>query len=221
MGKITTLGLTLIAAIMTIPAVHAQRAGSQPQVPISYGMWQRLQNNAAALSQLGAGLPPVAAEPGPLPAPPLRAPPGSPPSVFSPEQAPIGAWTNLANTQSGGPYNLSNPLLLTDGTVIVHRTDNITWWKLTPDINGSYVNGTWSQIASLPIIGGTQYDPKFFASAVLPDGRAIIEGGEYNNGASVWTNLGAIYDPIANTWTAVTAPSGWAQIGDAQSVVLS
>jgi len=142
-------------------------------------------------------------------------------TAIRPGQAPVGTWSNLANTQNGGPYNLSNPLLLTDGTVIVHRTDNPSWWKLTPDINGSYTNGTWSQIASLPVINSVQYDPKFFASAVLPDGRVIIEGGEYNNGADAWTNLGAIYDPVANTWTAVTPPSGWAQIGDAQSVILA
>jgi hypothetical protein len=66
-----------------------------------------------------------------------------------------------------------------------------------------------------------QYDPKFFASAVLPDGRVIIEGGEYNNGKDAWTTLGAIYDPIANTWTSVSPPAGWTYIGDAQSLVLA
>ena len=24
------------------------------------------------------------------------------------------------------------------------------WWVLTPDIKGSYINGTWSQIAPMP-----------------------------------------------------------------------
>jgi hypothetical protein len=82
----------------------------------------------------------------------------------------------------------------------------------------AYVAGTWSQIASLP----AGYTPRFFSSAVLPDGRVIIEGGEYNTGCSaVWTNKGAIYDPLANTWTSVTPPSGWAQIGDSQSTVLA
>ena len=53
----------------------------------------------------------------------------------------------------------------------------------------------------------SSYGPLYFASAVLPDGRYIIEGGEYNNGNDAWTKLGAIYDPVANTWTSVTPPS--------------
>ena len=66
------------------------------------------------------------------------------------------------------------------------------------------------------------YVPRFFSSAVLPDGRVIAEGGEYNTGCTeAWTNLGAIYDPLINTWTAITPPSGWSNIGDAQSAVLA
>jgi hypothetical protein len=89
--------------------------------------------------------------------------------------------------------------------------------RLTPDNSGSYVNGTWSSIASLP----TGYGPLYYASAVLPDGRVIINGGEYNSCVQDWTNKGAIYDPIANSWSSVAAPSGWSTIGDAQSVVLA
>ena len=64
--------------------------------------------------------------------------------------------------------------------------------------------------------------PLYFASAVLPDGRVIIEGGQYNGNLSagpVWTSLGAIYDPIANTWTSVSPPSGtgWTNTGPAGS----
>jgi hypothetical protein len=56
---------------------------------------------------------------------------------------------------------------------------------------------------------------------VLPDGRVIIEGGEYNNLTPVWTNLGAIYDPVADTWTSVAPPAGWNNIGDAPASVLA
>ena len=53
--------------------------------------------------------------------------------------------------------------LLTDGTVMAQGDNCSDWWKLTPDINGSYQNGTWSQLASLP----SGYVPLYFASAVL------------------------------------------------------
>ncbi len=131
-----------------------------------------------------------------------------------------------------------NPLLLTDGTVIVSDCGWFgNWYKLTPDITGSYANGTWTQIATMPVINGVQYAPLGNASAVLPDGRVIVMGGEYNwlgniysNRDPVWTSLGAIYDPVANTWTPVSPPAGagWTGtdgvgggIGDAQSTVLA
>jgi hypothetical protein len=128
-------------------------------------------------------------------------------------------WIPLVN-QPNPILGLSNPLLLTDGTVIAHEACGSTWWRLRPDPFGSYVNGTWKRIASLP----TGYAPLYFGSAVLADGRVIMEGGEYNfNGQScnpVWTNQGAIYDPKTNVWTSVKPPTGWKTIGDAQSVVL-
>src|SRR5215470_16487078 len=61
------------------------------------------------------------------------------------------------------------PMLLTDGGVIVR---NVNWqqfhanervFKLIPDVNGSYLNGTWSEIASMP------YIPIADAQAVLAD----------------------------------------------------
>lgn len=115
------------------------------------------------------------------------------------------------------PVAITVPMLLRDGTVIAQQVSTQNWYKLTPDVNGSYVNGTWSQIASMP----STYGPLYYGSAVLPDGRVIVQGGEYNFGQAVWTNLGAIYDPLANTWQNVPPPAGWANIGDAQSVVLA
>jgi hypothetical protein len=106
--------------------------------------------------------------------------------------------------------------LLTDGTVIVQGNNESDWAKLTPDNKGSYVNGTWKTIASLP----AGYVPDAFASAVLPDGRVIIEGGEYNNNQFAFTNLGAVYDPVKDTWTKQKPPKGWGFIGDSPSAVL-
>jgi len=112
--------------------------------------------------------------------------------------------------------------LLTDGTVLIHEEQDPNpqnWFKLTPDNTGSYVNGTVKPIAKT----SAAYGPLFFGSVVLPDGRYIVEGGEYNNNCSggCWTNLGAIYDPVKNKWTPVNAPAGWANIGDAQAILLT
>ncbi|MGA8575411.1 MAG: hypothetical protein WB609_06930, partial [Candidatus Cybelea sp.] len=107
--------------------------------------------------------------------------------------------------------------LMTDGTVLVFDYCGTNVYKLTPDKTGSYVTGTWTQLASLP----SSYAPLYFASAVLPDGKLIINGGEYNFCSGTETTLGAIYDPVGNTWTSVSPPSGWSRIGDAQSVVLA
>lgn len=127
--------------------------------------------------------------------------------------ASVPTWQPLLNP---APFSAGVSLLLTDGTLMVQDFGTSNWWRLTPDQTGSYRNGTWSQRAAMP----AGYAPLYFASAVLPDGRVIVEGGEYINFTAVWSNLGAIYDPVADSWTAVAPPAGWTSIGDAQSVVL-
>jgi hypothetical protein len=127
-------------------------------------------------------------------------------------------WTPL-NHQPG--VNLGVMLQLRDGRILAHEEQNgnpRNWWILTPDSTGSYVNGTWSSGGQLP----SNYAPFYFSSQVLLDGkRVIIEGGEYNFGQAVWTNLGAILDISTLTWAANGHPDGWGNIGDAQSVILA
>jgi hypothetical protein len=124
-------------------------------------------------------------------------------------------WTPLTHQPS---FSASVALLLTDGTVMVQAYESGVWWRLTPDNTGSYINGTWTQLASLP----NGYTPLFFASAVLPDGRVVVEGGEYNGGSTaVNSTLGAIYNPATNTWVSITPPVGVTHIGDASSVILA
>ena len=137
-------------------------------------------------------------------------------------------WQQINNPP---PFNPGAMLLLTDGSILVHSEPNCatclppfdysSWYKFTPDINGSYVNGTWTKLATPP----NGYAPLYFSSAVLPDGRVLVEGGEYNNPQSpvasgAWTTQGAIYDPVADAWTSVAPPNGWSTIGDAQSAIL-
>jgi hypothetical protein len=130
-------------------------------------------------------------------------------------------WTPLENPP---PFGTPGTMLLeSDGTVLVHDEpdNNVTggsneWWKLTPAPDGSYIDGTWSQIASM----SAAYSPLYFASAILPDGRMIVEGGEYIGENAVWSNEGAIYNPVTNSWRSVAPPRGWTNMGDAASDVL-
>ncbi|HEV7676687.1 MAG TPA: kelch repeat-containing protein [Candidatus Angelobacter sp.] len=126
-------------------------------------------------------------------------------------------WTPLIHQP---PFQAGTALLLTDGTVMTQQMSGGfgtgQWWKLTPDNTGSYINGTWSQLATMP----SSHAPLYYASAVLPDGRVVIAGGEYNGTAQSETNLSAIYSPATNSWTSIAPPSGIAQIGDASSVIL-
>ena len=124
-------------------------------------------------------------------------------------------WQNLKHPPT---FLTDTAVLLTDGTVMVHEICSSNWHRLTPNNKGSYVNGTWSSVASMP----SSYAPLYFASQVLPDGKVLVEGGEYNdtNCDLAETSMGAIYDPLKNKWTNVNPPSGWGEIGDSPAIVL-
>jgi hypothetical protein len=129
-----------------------------------------------------------------------------------------GTWTKVvaAPPSTNGVGHIQ---LLSDGSVIALDSGcsaTGAWYRLTPNSAGSYVNGTWTKIGALP----TGYNPLYFGSAVLPSGKFIVMGGEYNACSAVWTTQGAIYNPFNNTWTTMPAPTGWTTVGDAQSAVL-
>ncbi|MFO0981036.1 MAG: kelch repeat-containing protein [Planctomycetota bacterium] len=134
--------------------------------------------------------------------------------------APAGAvttgWTPLTHQPT---FFASTAFLLTDGRVLCNEVDasgfsTVRWWLLTPDSAGSYVNGTWSKAAS------ANWTHLYFASGVFADGRVIVCGGEYSDAGSE-TNKTEIYNPVANTWTKLSPPTGWSNVGDAPSVVLT
>jgi Kelch motif len=122
----------------------------------------------------------------------------------------MSTWTALTHQPS---FSASTMLLLTDGSVIVQEEAGKRWWKLTPDTTGSYVNGSWSALADM---ANTR---EYYASAVLADGRVVVAGGEYSD-AGGDTDKAEIYDPLANSWTAIGNP-GWGQIGDAAACLLT
>ena len=121
-----------------------------------------------------------------------------------------GRWVKLANNPG---FGASTMLLLTDGTVMCQQEGGLNWKKLTPDATGSYVNGTWSDLAPM------HWTRRYYASAVLNDGRVFVSGGEYSN-AGGWTDKTEIYDPVTDVWTATAPPPGWGGVGDAPCAVL-
>ncbi len=74
------------------------------------------------------------------------------------------------------------------------------------------VSGLWTRRAD------STYGRKYFASAVLADGRLLVCGGEYSDvsGSNSQDNTGKreLYDPVANSWTEISPPAGVTQIGD-------
>jgi Kelch motif len=133
-------------------------------------------------------------------------------SISAQAQQPTAKWQKLTNQPT---FNTDTALLLTDGTVMMHQYNSTNWWRLTPSNTGSYLAGTWTQLASMQ----SGYEPLYFASAVMVDGQVLVEGGEYNDLEGVETNQGSIYNPLTNTWTKVNPPSGWSTIGDSPAIV--
>ncbi len=115
-------------------------------------------------------------------------------------------------------------LLLTDGSVMMQSVNDASvFYNLIPAADGGYVNGTWRTLASPPL----GYAPADGAQVVLADGRVLFVGGEYNQNLyqlpfapSGLTNMSAVYDPVADSWTMIAAPPGVAYIGDSPSAVL-
>ena len=101
-----------------------------------------------------------------------------------------GTWTALT---SGPPVGVNNCLLLTDGTVLgMNGAGQCA--RLTPDIHGSYINGTWTQLATM------NSSRLFFSSDVLTNGNVYVAGGEYGDANHYDSEL---YDSLAGTWTVV------------------
>jgi len=117
-----------------------------------------------------------------------------------------GTWTPITNYPPAGHW-LEFPLLLNDGRVMCGEGTN-NWYILTPDIHGSYANGTWSTLAQAE-------DTRLYnSSQLLLDGRVYQAGGEYGTGR----NTAEVYDPATNVWKH-TSPNNMPSTGfsDAES----
>lgn len=107
-----------------------------------------------------------------------------------------GTWAPLVNRPEVNSIQIM--ILMTDGSIMMQTFDDIqTWVKLTPDRQGSYVNGTWTTL-------GKMITPRlYFTSDVLQNGNLWVMGGEYTGPFqdANWGTQSETYDPLTNTWT--------------------
>ena len=122
------------------------------------------------------------------------------------ESRAAGTWSSLA---SAPPTGVNHAMVLSDGTIL---TDNGSGncCRLTPDIHGSYINGTWTQLASM------NNSRLFFASSVLTNGNVFVAGGEYGTGR----RHAELFDPLNNVWTKIPDPLPGAAFSDAIGKIL-
>ena len=132
-------------------------------------------------------------------------------------------WNTFAHLPSlSNGFAAGTMLLLSDGSVLVHNENTVNgiyvgkeWFRLTPDKNGKYETGSWAG----PFSMATQR--QFFASGILMDGRVFVLGGEYTTATTPTdSNLGEIFDPQTNSWSAMTTPFSWAN-GDCSACILA
>ena len=129
-----------------------------------------------------------------------------------------GTWTPLTNSLID-PYGGETMLLLNNGTIMIQGGGggmSSAWYQLTPDASGSYLNGTWSTLASM----STQR--LYYGSVVLPNGNVVLIGGEYTGPSAnrTLTNTGEMYNPTTNTWTAIAPDPYNSQLGDVSAMLL-
>ena len=155
---------------------------------------------------------------------------GTPTPAPTPTPTPVTPLIQTLNNQPPSVGDLA--ILLTDGSVLIQAAAVSPpsasagagiFYRLTPDASGDYETGTWTRISSPP----TGYAPYAGATAVLPDGRVLFVGGEYNQNnynipfaPSALTNMSAIWDPRTDAWTMIAPPAGQAYIGDVASLIL-
>ena len=122
-------------------------------------------------------------------------------NMDAPPSVAVGSWTQLVK-QFDGQWS-SYVALLTDGRVLMNATSTNQWYTLTPDVFGSYVNGTWTRVADSHI------GRLFGTSFVLPSGLFFLCGAEYVDdpyeqefkGPSLARARCEQYDPVRDYWT--------------------
>src|SRR5260370_28539249 len=116
-----------------------------------------------------------------------------------------GTWQALTHQPT---FNTSTMILLSDGRIMVQEEATKHWHALTPDLHGSYIDGTWSPLADM------SFWRRYYASGMLKDGRIVLIGGEQSE-ARGGPNQGGNYEPLPDDCDPHPFPPAWATLGDA------
>jgi len=107
------------------------------------------------------------------------------------------------------PSGIGPLVLLSNGKVLASAQTQdriITWWLLTPDKNGDYLNGTWSRAAQPQ----ASFNPAGFNAMTLHSGNLLVTAGEANYDATTKTsgsfNQVFIYNVKENAWIQKASP---------------
>lgn len=121
-----------------------------------------------------------------------------------------GTWSAALPFPSSGVPGVNNCILMSDGTVLgMNGAGQCV--KLTPDIHGSYFNGTWTTLATM------NNSRLFFSSQLLTNGNLWVAGGEDGTGGS----SSEVYNPVGNSWSLVPPPAnGYPGFSDSISEIL-
>jgi hypothetical protein len=118
----------------------------------------------------------------------------------------VGSWTALT-TQPGD--NIGLCMLLSDGTVLAEGS-GASWYKLTPDSNGHYYDGAWTNRHS------STWGHQTGSTEVLIDGDVFVAGGENGNG----TNKVEIYYPESDSWSVAINGTYFGNIYDGNAMLM-
>jgi hypothetical protein len=123
-------------------------------------------------------------------------------------------WTALPQPP---PFVAYGMWMMQDGTVLAEGNDAQTLYRLTPSQTGSYIQGIWSRAGQFLL------EKADFASGLLPNGNLVTCGGEHTGAGLPMTesNFCEMYNPTTQTSQQITAPPGWASIGDSPSTTLA
>jgi hypothetical protein len=121
----------------------------------------------------------------------------------------VGSWVAMTTSTND---NIQICLLLPDGTVMAEGNNNngTSWYSLSPDSNGHYVDGTWGPRAR------SNWGHQTGSTEVLNNGNVFVGGGENGNG----TNKIEIYNPSSDSWTVAVNPTYFGNIYDGNAMLM-